>query len=472
MASQQRKEVRMKKRILFIIMAILLITSCKNKKVTDGNTENSASESTNTFQPVNFDKAPEHLSLDLLQRRWGVDIRKIPSACLFFYFNPGHYEVASPFGGYITEGTYEIDGDKVVIHKPKSSEFSNYEELFSNGEDLLLSYDYDFKDYYSKGVLKNESVILRNGIEKQSSDDSLLLEGIEVNRITDNKYLRATDDIRMRILPSVNADTGNFYYQSYFMSRFGKKIEINEAGMDIYGNQYIYEIEFNGNLYKPIQYDEPGHEVNLFLKGMTSKILACTVREETIDGITAPWYYISLFDGSDEGIDVNYWIFGGYTEEVSATEIDKLNKNLLDSAIKRGIIQKDELYEKYKRSVNNSKRLVNDCLEIAEKLYELHDKISANADSTEEKKGYYTIYYKNGNKYYSTVVEFVNNDLLQNEKLKIGMNKSELLQYMGEPSKIKENNIIYEIFPGGYGYIITFKMVDNKVKTIECYFEK
>ena len=50
---------------------------------------------------------------------------------------------------------------------------------------------------------------------------------------------------------------------------------------------------------------------------------------------------------------------------------------------------------------------------VGQALYLKSGETQRNADATKEKPGYYTIYYFHENSYYSTVVEFVNNDLLQ-----------------------------------------------------------
>jgi hypothetical protein len=60
---------------------------------------------------------------------------------------------------------------------------------------------------------------------------------------------------------------------------------------------------------------------------------AKTIKTDTIDGITAPWYRISII--LDEVFSTNVWVFGGYLKEISRNEWDIMSEDYYKKLVKR-----------------------------------------------------------------------------------------------------------------------------------------
>ena len=52
-------------------------------------------------------------------------------------------------------------------------------------------------------------------------------------------------------------------------------------------------------------------------------IVGKTVREDTIDGVKAPWYLVEEFDGSVDAVAERVWVFGGFSEVCSDEDLSK-----------------------------------------------------------------------------------------------------------------------------------------------------
>jgi len=53
-----------------------------------------------------------------------------------------------------------------------------------------------------------------------------------------------------------------------------------------------------------------GEKIGQLENGTKVSVSLCTTRNNTFEGITAPWYFVTTEDGNLSG-----WIFGGYTKE-------------------------------------------------------------------------------------------------------------------------------------------------------------
>ena len=63
---------------------------------------------------------------------------------------------------------------------------------------------------------------------------------------------------------------------------------------------------------------------SIALAGQTCVIRAKTIKEDTIDGITAPWYLILAYGTDEMGLDVKEsWVFGGYVKEFKQSQLNK-----------------------------------------------------------------------------------------------------------------------------------------------------
>lgn len=78
---------------------------------------------------------------------------------------------------------------------------------------------------------------------------------------------------------------------------------------------------------------------SIALAGQTCTIFAKTVKQDTIDGITAPWYLIVAYGVDEMGLDTaEAFVFGGYVKEIKASELEKTdreNKEKLKKSILR-----------------------------------------------------------------------------------------------------------------------------------------
>ena len=77
---------------------------------------------------------------------------------------------------------------------------------------------------------------------------------------------------------------------------------------------------------------------SIALAGQTCTIFAKTVKKDTIDGITAPWYLIVAYGTDEMGLDTaEAFVFGGYVKEIKASELEKTdreNKEKLKQSIR------------------------------------------------------------------------------------------------------------------------------------------
>ncbi len=63
---------------------------------------------------------------------------------------------------------------------------------------------------------------------------------------------------------------------------------------------------------------------SIALAGQVCTIRAKTVKKDTIDGITAPWYLIDAFGIDDMGLDSKpAFVFGGYVKEIKESDLEK-----------------------------------------------------------------------------------------------------------------------------------------------------
>ena len=78
-------------------------------------------------------------------------------------------------------------------------------------------------------------------------------------------------------------------------------------------------------------------KMQILIAGLAVEYDAITSFEETIDGIKAPWYRISLYNYSAEGADETFWVFGGYLEKENKEKDYK--KLIFDNAKRKGLIK-------------------------------------------------------------------------------------------------------------------------------------
>ncbi|MBP5601088.1 MAG: hypothetical protein J6X78_00015 [Treponema sp.] len=368
-----------------------------------------------------YKEAVKDLTQDYLMGRWSIEVISEDLNFVYFSFDEdGTYYVFSPYGGYMGQnGKYKLDGNSLTLFFP-NFESSRWDELiFPGKKETTLVYDYDFIDFYEVGVLRNEHLILRKGVEARPARTKCILKGMEVIK-TDNTPVVAKDNLKLRHQPSLKGKEGSFWYRAYLNAELRELLE-----------KKFHQV--NENDEKMV--------LNVMLKGMVTSYNAKTVREDTIDGITAPWYMISLFDYDDESMPQDYWVFGGYLEPFEQSRKDEYKEILFNSALeKKLLVYDEEAYQDYEASTGY-KRVTG----ITEESAKVLIKAGGTAES---------------------------DDVLQGTIFKIGMSKDEVIKLLDKPIITKDNRFDYFIFPDGYGYRLCFYFEADKVSKIEISPEK
>ena len=436
------------KKVVLLIFVALLFVGCAKKDGKEAVQSQAAAleESTETKAPSSEDASPsdnapvekgsfayiralhskeeytqavKDLTQDYLLGTWSVEVISEELNYVYFAFDDdGTYYIFSPYGGYMgQQGKYKLDGNNLTLFFPNFESSAWDERIFPDKKETTLVYDYDFKDFYDVGVLHNNHLILRNGVEKTTVGSRCFLKGREVIK-TENKPVVAKDNLKLRLEPSLKGKEANFWYRMFLVATLRELLE------DSY-----YKVEDNQEL------------LNVMLKGIQTSYDARTVKEDTIDGITAPWYRISLYDYDEEGMPQNFWVFGGYLEEYDKSKDAEYKQQLFNAAVEKNLLVFDEeAYQDYEASTGY-KRVTGITEESAKKII----KAGGSAESDEELKG--TIF-------------------------KIGMTKDEIIKLLDKPIVTQGNHIDYFIFPDGNGYRLCFYFEADKVTKIEISPEK
>ena len=235
------------------------------------------------------------------------------------FLDENKYTFCSPFGGY-AYGKYDYS----LVENKLTLEYCD-EEIFYKGKniqplifpeqkDVTYVWDSEYLDFYCIGAFIHGETIFTNGKNPTPSGTECTLNGVRVvKKDYRNSFLVAKENLRIRKSPSLNAETGLFNYSSYF---------------NPYGLTFEDYIIVDNNINLP-----------LLLKGLVVSFDAVTVEKQTIDGLTAHWYRIRMYDNSDEGTTEYFWVFGGYIDEITKTDNPKYKKQLIQSAIYKGILR-------------------------------------------------------------------------------------------------------------------------------------
>ena len=132
-------------------------------------------------------------------------------------------------------------------------------------------------------------------------------------------------------------------------------------------------------------YDER-NVIPVLLAGKIKHFDAVTVKKDTIDGITAPWYRVNFVD---EVASMDYWIFGGYVKEIEDPFTKEYEKLLCESAVQKGLLIPVAKIKEENKKLQTQALNVYD---VGDLLRPNRDFIEKNATSTEEVPHYYTKY--------------------------------------------------------------------------------
>lgn len=348
------------------------------------------------YQQVNtMDKAPEHMTEEYLVRNWQIDILSTGVDYVYFKFGRGgNFRVVSPFGGYLGfHGKYEIDGDKVILSAEALEGWTQLKDVFTAGNEIILEYDYNYKDYANVGVLKNDQIICRSGVEYTPTGTVCWMNDIEVEKI-ERIFIVPTDNMKLRARPDLKAKEKKYGYTNLFWFSY----------MEEAGEEYMLPNSDN-------EYSHYMNKDDCLLKGRIVSTTYKTTKQDTVDGVTAPWYLIGLTEYEEESWEQDYWVYGGFMEtlgkEVNEKDRATYARILVDEGFKRQHLVLDE------------ERI------IQEKAKKMEPVIEEVADAL----------YKKGGK-------FENNDLLQDSPVKIGMSQKELEEKYGKvPSHYISGNV-------------------------------
>jgi hypothetical protein len=277
------------------LMVILTLVSCnKVDKKNDIIANNNVNEENIQAHIANREKLQDNVeslaSGEVLEKyRWTLPIDEW--AAIKFLDNTyllGRFgEGGEPF----CKGIYEINKDEVIIYYPDEiidwiyaydSSKKNIRMDVWRKERVIFIYNNKYIDFYVSGCLKSDDKILKNSFLSSPVGNKYVLDGIDVLKYDYMKsHIVILENLRMRELPSLDSKTENLTI--YFIGADNKKI--------------VGDITFKNSIHS---FD------------------AITVEKDTIDGITAPWYRISVI--LNEVYSKSVWVFGGYVKEISESD--------------------------------------------------------------------------------------------------------------------------------------------------------
>lgn len=457
------------KKIWFLsVLLVLIFTACTKKADGDTQVQDGSAQETDAKtqadsgeqNPVEEEEAPEkgsykyirsihskqeyttavrELTQDYLLGTWSVEVVSEEDNYVFICFDEdGTYYIFSPFGGYLGQhGSYKLDGNSVTLSFPDHRESRWDDLLFPDGKETAFVYDYDYKDFYNVGVLRNENIILRKGVEETPVGTKCFLKGIEVIK-TDSTAVVVKENLKIRYEPSTKGKEGSFWYPLFLRGTLREILEDSYYDTDT----------------------EKGSS-NSLLQGTVTAYDARTVKEDTIDGITAPWYRINIYDYEDEGIPQYFWVFGGYLEKYDERKEAEYNQQLFNAAMQKDMFIIDEnAYHEYMET-------------------KAREKLSKVAKDSVEKIS------KNGN-----VAD--SEEKLEGTVFKIGMTGKEVIDLLGDPPQIwnadsqdwkwpsseeymrgiKSDKFKYWLDYGGCGYEIIITFTNDKLSKVVTAWEK
>ena len=193
--------------------------------------------------------------------------------------------------GYNFEGKYSINKGIISFSNVKGTEWANKIISTDNNGNLNFNSKYRYLPDSNNGTFIGSLYNLEDksyfwSVKAIPSNMIIEINGIKAYKVSNEIYI--TENLKMRNTNSLK----------------GKVVEIN--GCDFQCNGWV----------------EQNRKV--VFKGMVVPAIAKTVETETIDGITAPWYYIQQQEHDpffrNEGDVYNVWIFGGYVKEYPVNE--------------------------------------------------------------------------------------------------------------------------------------------------------
>ncbi len=224
----------------------------------------------------------------LLSTSWVMSPNE--SYVLLFY-SDDYFVIGGSHADPFAFGKYKIDTGWVVLYSyDYNSNVELCKKIFTKDEvycgfnadsdNLFYGHELVLNATYDSGFnLQGISFFPEGGYKKDGS--KALVDGLTVIAKKSKKTL--ADNVRFRTKPSTNSATQNIW------------------------------------LYEEKYYGTPDEKTDIIKKGELVTTYARTLEYETIDGVTACWYYISL---PAVGALQFGWIFGGYFETANKGKMD------------------------------------------------------------------------------------------------------------------------------------------------------
>jgi hypothetical protein len=226
----------------------------------------------------------------------------------------------APEGAGFGSGTYHVEGNTITVNYPSETELwkglpeTTMKWLFADRNPLVLAYDKEYRDFRVLTCLRFEDKMLKNYAIESPFDEEYELDGFEVVKYREREResrVLVLENLRMRELPEITADTVTLEREIY----------VTDADTGYYvAKSFASDIVY-------------AHTVETFD--------AKTVKTDTIDGITAPWYRLRIVL-NDFAPRVAVWVFGGYLKELAPKEHGNIKEDLkyIQSLFDNGIIEK------------------------------------------------------------------------------------------------------------------------------------
>ena len=323
-------------KITFILLICLSFFGCSKEQETETLPQNNeVQESISIESPQKIEEKPHKIEETKLQNESfekyrlvvSIEGEKRSSALFVEFLDENTYCFCSPFGGYLwSDLAYKATENTLSFSKFSYKNPFNIDELndlFSvDNEHQFVDFIYDenFCTFDYKGGYRNGKVLLTDGRTKTPEGTICHIGDTQV--VKKSGYLVPIENLKLRKEPSSNAQTGSI---NYAYELWGMRAE-----------EYRYSNGFNENyiLANEDFYDEK-NKLSILLAGMIKEFDAITIEQDTIDGITAPWYRICI---DSEEMSINYWIFGGYIKEIDNPQTKDYEQLLFDSAVQNGLL--------------------------------------------------------------------------------------------------------------------------------------
>jgi hypothetical protein len=334
---------RLCKQLCFFLIISLVIVSCEKKTAYTG-------ESTNLTVPDNSEetdvteknirqqdvKPDIDYSKDAIEN--GINLDNINDVLLIsvwttlkrswigFKWDNTYLLSTAPEGDWFGEGVYRVEGNDVVLEYPfktmlgkEGLSVDTMEWLFEGENPTVLTYDKSYRDFNVLTCLRHGDKKLISYAIKSPVWEEYELDGFQVVKYPEQEStVLILENLKMRKFPEITADTVTL----------GRWVDIP------------WDIIRMNKLDDTVTMYPPGISIvsDVVYTDMVASFNAKTVKKDTIDGITAPWYRINIVINDFDSAYV--WVFGGYLRETSPNELDdwgvhyrKYIQHLIDTGI-------------------------------------------------------------------------------------------------------------------------------------------